>query len=157
MANRNGNDEDFSQMIGELFEQVTQKEDGEALIPYSKAFKKNIPLGYRRWVSAFLLREYLKKQRGRGPARPTASLNNGVELFVGVGRNRRVFPKDLIHLFINTGKCERDDIGNIKILDSYSFVEVSGESAPLLIDNLDGIDYKSKKLSVGFAKKSKKP
>ena len=74
----------------------------------------------------------------------TASLRrkiiNGTTLFISVGKNRRVYPRDLIQLFVGTGKISREDIGEIKVLDSYSFITIKEASAATAIDNLDGIN-----------------
>jgi hypothetical protein len=78
---------------------------------------------------------------------------DGVSLFVSIGRNRKVYPKDLIHLFANTGKVDRNLIGDIKILDNYSFITINRKASETAIDNLDGIDYRGRKLTVNFAKK----
>ena len=44
-------------------------------------------------------------------------------------------------------------IGDIKILDNYSFITLSSQASETAIDNLDGIDYRGRKLTVNFAKK----
>ena len=100
----------------------------------------------RSWVSAYLLKEFASKKTGR-------TVQNGVSLFVSIGRNRKVYPKDLIHLFVNTGKVDRSMIGDIKILDNYSFITLNSQATETAIDNLDGIDFRGRKLTVNFAKK----
>jgi hypothetical protein len=61
-------------------------------------------------------------------------------LFVSVGKNRRVYPKDFVALFAELDGVEGDDIGQIKILDNYSFVEVDEKVADAIIGAYDGYD-----------------
>jgi hypothetical protein len=94
-----------------------------------------------------MLKEMGQKRGGR------PIITDGVSIFMSIGRNRKIFPKDLIHLLINTGKVDRQDIGDIKILDNYSFIVISRSAADNAIDNLDGIDYRGRRLTVNMAKK----
>ena len=54
---------------------------------------------------------------------------NAATVFVSIGRNRHVFARDLLGLFINEAGIERERIGNIKVLANYSFVELFKEDA----------------------------
>ncbi len=74
-------------------------------------------------------------------------------VFVGVGKNRRVYPKDLIQLFSEIENIETADIGQIKILDNYSFVEVNPEKAQAAIEHLNGSEYRGRKVTVNFARR----
>ncbi|MEX2443834.1 MAG: DbpA RNA binding domain-containing protein [Alkalispirochaeta sp.] len=76
-------------------------------------------------------------------------------LFVSVGKNRRVYPKDFVALFAEIDGVEGDDIGQIKILDNYSFVEVDKSVADVIIERYDGYDFRGRKLTVNFARNKK--
>jgi len=144
----NFNSDDLKPVIENLIDQVRNQEDPDVLNAYKKAFKKQVPFALRSWVTAYMLKEMGKKRGG-----PRRTIADGMSIFVSIGRNRKVFPKDLVHLFVNTGKVDRDSIGDIKILDNYSFITISSSAAESAIDNLDGIDYRGRKLTVNFAKK----
>ena len=45
-------------------------------------------------------------------------------IFISIGRNRRVFPREILGLIIAKTGVSRDDIGAIRILENYSFVQV---------------------------------
>jgi len=143
----NFNSDDLTPVIENLIDQVKNQEDPDILNSYKKIFKKQIPLSLRSWVSAYMLKELSQKRRG------SRIIADGTSLFVSIGRNRKVFPKDLVHLFVNTGKVDRQNIGDIKILDNYSFITISQNAAADAVDNLDGIDYRGRKLTVNLAKK----
>ncbi|MBB6479484.1 DbpA RNA binding domain-containing protein [Spirochaeta isovalerica] len=132
--------------IDALQKKVSENADPDDLKTFKKIFKKTVPLHLRSWTTAYLFKQAVEsKSRQR--------LTDGTTLFVSVGKNRRVYPRDLIQLFIGTGKLNRDDIGEIKVLDSYSFITIKENSAPTAIDNLDGINYRGRNLVVNFAKK----
>ncbi|MBQ6780820.1 MAG: DbpA RNA binding domain-containing protein [Treponema sp.] len=73
-------------------------------------------------------------------------------VFVSIGRNRRVFPRDLVGLFCSVAGIERERIGDIKVLANYSFVQVYTEDAQKVIDALNGYDYRGRKLSVNLSR-----
>ena len=133
-----------------LLQKVKKESDSngiEDLKVYKKIFKRTIPRSMRPWISAYLLRQSVKSRSPR-------TLADAASLFISVGRNRKVYPKNLIHLFIHTGKIEREEIGEIKIFDNYSFIEIKAPVARKVIDNLDGINFRGRTLNVNFAKKS---
>ncbi|HNY17855.1 MAG TPA: DbpA RNA binding domain-containing protein [Treponemataceae bacterium] len=74
-------------------------------------------------------------------------------LFVSIGRNRRVYPRDLIGLIMQNVEMERDHIGDIRVLDNYSFVQVITEDAEKIIAALNEFEYRGRKLAVSFSRK----
>lgn len=85
--------------------------------------------------------------------RVTIDPENAATVFVGIGRNRRVFPRDLVGLFISVAGVERERIGNIRVLANYSFVELFKEDADKAINALNGYDYRGRKLAVSYSAK----
>ena len=73
-------------------------------------------------------------------------------IFVGIGRNRRVFPRDLVGLLISVAGLDRDRIGDIRVLANYSFVQLFTEDADKAITALNGYDYRGRKLSVSYSR-----
>ena len=74
-------------------------------------------------------------------------------IFVGIGKNRRVFPRDLVGLLISVAGLDRDRIGDIRVLANYSFVQLFKEDADKAINALNGYEYRGRKLSVSFSAK----
>jgi hypothetical protein len=72
-------------------------------------------------------------------------------LFISIGRNRRLFPREILGLIINTAQVEREDIGSIRILDSYSFVQVRDTVADKIIEALNGAMFRGRTLTVNYA------
>ncbi len=73
-------------------------------------------------------------------------------IFVGVGRNRRVYPRDLVGLFISVAGIEKERIGNISVLANYSFVQLYKEDADKAISALNGYNFRGRPLSVSYSR-----
>ena len=73
-------------------------------------------------------------------------------VFVSIGRNRRVFPRDLVGLFISVAGIEKERIGDIRVLANYSFVQLFKEDAEKAISALNGHVYRGRALSVSYSR-----
>lgn len=73
-------------------------------------------------------------------------------IFISIGRNRRVFPRDLVGLLVGGAGLERDRIGDIRVLANYSFVQLFKEDAEKAISVLNGYDYRGRKLAVSYSR-----
>ena len=97
-------------------------------------------------------RERTAEQRRR-PRRETEPAAAGLRrLFVSIGRNRRVVPDDLAELISGSVAVERSELGEIRVLDSYSFVEVPEAVAEDTIAALSGTSFKGRRITVDFAR-----
>ncbi len=107
-------------------------------------------------------RQHQRPGRGREPARQeqrAQAPQRGPEgsaftqLFVSIGRNRRVFPKDLGAFFTESLGLAAGEIGTVRVFDKYSFVEISPARAAAAIEKLSGAQFKGRPITVNFAKK----
>ena len=73
-------------------------------------------------------------------------------LFISIGKNRRLFPRDIISLIMSKTSAAREDIGLIRILDNYSFVQVRDTKADMIIETLSGLRFRGRTLTVNYAK-----
>jgi hypothetical protein len=73
-------------------------------------------------------------------------------LFISIGKNRRLFPREVITLIMSRTQTTREDIGVIRILDNYSFVQVRDNRAEEIIAALNGVKFRGRTLAVNFAK-----
>jgi hypothetical protein len=90
-------------------------------------------------------------------AEKTASLaalpeEESKRLFISIGKNRRLFPREVITLIMTNSSAVREDIGIIRILDNYSFVQVRDEKADEIIEKLTGHRFRGRTLTVNYAK-----
>ena len=90
----------------------------------------------------------------RHESRPRVEIDPALAttIFIGIGRNRRVFPRDLVGLLISVANLDRDRIGDIRVLANYSFVQLFTEDAEKAINALNGYDYRGRKLSVSYSR-----
>ena len=131
--------------VESIVERIRSEENPEVLNHYKKLIKKNVPFSLRGYFSAFLFKEALGNTvRGDDPFKT---------MFISIGRNRRVFPRDLSRLFTQTLNIGPGDVGSIKVLDNYSFIDIPASLAQNAIDVLDGSDFHGRKITVNFARK----
>jgi RNA recognition motif-containing protein len=173
-------EEKFIEILQNAVEKVRSEEDPVELNNYRKLFKKNVPFALRNYVAAFLAksaeggfrrnsyRRYEKEYRHDNsrfnreskPDFANQPLTHNVideslasTIFISIGRNRHVFPRDLIGLITQNTNLERSRIGEIRVLDNYSFVQFYTEDCDAVIKALDGYTYRGRKLTVSFSKK----
>jgi ATP-dependent RNA helicase DeaD len=139
----------FKDKVDAILENIIA-EDPMELNEYRDAFKKSVGLFQRSLVAGYLFKQLLKGEGHTTPRRPKGKTTT---LFISIGKNRRVFPRDLIGFFASKGNVKKGQIGDIKILDSYSFLEIEESAAEGAIAKLDGENFRGRKLTVNFAKK----
>ena len=132
-------------VIERNLKKIKEEEDPDELNYYKRIIRQHVPLTLRGYFTAFLL----KQSFGSTPV-----LSGDFKtLFVSTGKNRRVFPKDLVRLFSQVLDIDRSAIGGIKVLDNYSFVDVPESEADNAISLLDGKDFHGRKITVNHARK----
>ncbi len=77
---------------------------------------------------------------------------DATSIFISIGRNRRVYPRDLVGLLIGVGGLSRDRIGDIKVLANYSFIQLYTDDTQQAIEKLNGYEYRGRKLTVSYSK-----
>jgi hypothetical protein len=80
------------------------------------------------------------------------SEEESVKLFISVGRNRKIFPRDIFGLIASKADVAREDIGLMRILDNYSFIQVRNTAADKIIQALNGQNFRGRTLTVNFAR-----
>lgn len=131
--------------IANILKQIKSEENPEDLNRYRRIIRKNVPLTLRSYFTAYLLKSQGERK---------APGNDGfVKLFVSIGKNRHVYPRDFVDLFTSALKISRAQLGEIKVLDSYSFIEIRPQYADKAIELLSGKEFKGKQINVNFARK----
>ncbi len=167
--------EELRDRIRALVQEIHDEADPDEMNEYKRFVKKHVSVFSRSYFTAYLVKQYLDGNTARRPRaedRPKSDDRGGRKkkerreeapvgnvapedrqtLFVSVGKNRRVYPKDFVALFAELDGVEGDDIGQIKILDNYSFVEVDQKVADKIIAAYDGYEFRGRKLTVNFAR-----
>jgi hypothetical protein len=165
--------------IGLVLENIKTKADPRLLDEYRALFKQEVSFFRRSWAAAYLLMLYDQGEKfrepGSGPGRrsplrkkPADSAGQGDEtrqarpealpeeearqLFINIGRSRRVFPREILGLIYGKASVSRDDIGTIRIMDNYSFVQARDSVADTIIEALNGKTFRGKVLTVNYAR-----
>ncbi|MDR2159892.1 MAG: DbpA RNA binding domain-containing protein [Treponema sp.] len=165
--------------IVSVLEDVKTKVDPLLLDEYRRLFKQEVSFFRRSWAAAYLLMLYDQDGKFRASAnpgrrssverKPAGSARQADEakqarpveplpeeearqLFLNIGRNRRVFPREILGLIYSKASVSREDIGSIRILDNYSFVQVRDSVADTIIEALDGKSFRGKFLTVNYAR-----
>lgn len=94
--------------------------------------------------------ETTEEERPRHP-RVEIPEDQATSIFISIGKNRRVYPRDLVGILIAIAGIDRERIGDIKVLANYSFVQLYTEDAQTAIDKLNGYDYRGRKLAVSYS------
>jgi len=137
--------EALSNKIKEITDAIRSEDNPELLNLYRKTIRKNVPLTLRPYFGAYLLKQLF-------PLSP-ASEKDTVNLFVNIGKTRKVYPKDLSKLFSSLLQINHKELGNIKVMDNYSFIEIPKRYAEKAIQLIDGTDFRGKKITVNYARK----
>ncbi|MDR1933568.1 MAG: DbpA RNA binding domain-containing protein [Spirochaetales bacterium] len=157
-----GNAAAQTETIQDFIKEINRKiyeEDPLVLRRYKKLFKENVSLFNRCNAAAYLLKHLFERKSAGIPrfsqtARPNQPRADMKMLFFGLGKNRKVFPRDITSMILSRFPgMDRSGIGDIRILDSYSFVEVAENQAQAIIDALNGTEYRGKTLAVNYARK----
>lgn len=84
------------------------------------------------------------------------SINSSSEytrLFLTVGRIDKINPKQIVQFFNETAKVNKEAIGDIDILEKFSFVNVSQSAVDSVIKNCSGKKLGGRKLNIEISKK----
>ncbi|HEY9596034.1 MAG TPA: DbpA RNA binding domain-containing protein, partial [Spirochaetia bacterium] len=94
-----------------------------------------------------------KQARPSGSQTQTRPEGDYAQLFVSVGRSRRVYARDLTDLFTAKLQLSSGDIGGVRVFEKYSFVDIVAGKAQEAITKLSGTEVKGRPITVNFAKK----
>jgi hypothetical protein len=167
--------------LNAVMNKVRTEADAEFLAKYRSLFKKEVSFFSRSWAAAYLLMRYDqsgsgrydksryagdRKYGGKPQTRQSQEFKNDQNhnvlaeedskyLFISIGRNRRVFSREILALISTHAQIQREDIGAIRILDNYSFVQIRTPAADAVIDALNGKSFRGRTLAVNYARSRK--
>ena len=89
-------------VVEELQRRIKEEENPAELEQYRKAFQKLVPFFMRSYFAGYLLRQLALKGGIRRKLNTTT-------LFLSIGKNRRVYPRDLVQLLFAAGQVSKTD------------------------------------------------
>ena len=168
--------------ISLILNKIATEADPQLLDEYNSLLKKEVSFFRRSWVAAYLFMQYDRgksiqiseqgsSRRADKPASASRDANpdgrsddtpkyplseeESKRLFFSVGRSRRVFPREILGLINAKTAIAKENIGSIRILDNYSFVQVRDTVAEEIIEALNGITFRGRTLTVNYSKSRK--
>jgi hypothetical protein len=167
--------------IADALKNIQTEADPHLLDEYRSLIKKEVSFFRRSYFSAYLLMALNQGEKGRfernpvrgrsrraprqaspgeessRPESPRYPLSDeeSVRLFISIGRSRRVFPREILGLINAKTALPKEDIGAIRILDNYSFIQVRATVADKIIDALNGSSFRGRVLAVNYARNRK--
>ncbi len=170
--------EKLQEKIQEILVKIKTEADPVLLNTYRAILRKEVPFFTRSYVAAFLLMQLEDGYRGKknydnrgkrsrfsgtpNAENPKSDVDrypladaDSVRLFISVGRNRRGFPREILGIINSETAIPKEDIGAIRILDNYSFIQVRSTVADTIIEALNGKSFRGRILTVNYARDRK--
>lgn len=97
-------------------------------------------------------RERLPVEATAGDGEPGGDDAGPVKLFVNRGKRSGVGEQELRWALTEGAVIPEDEIGDIRVLERFSFVELPDEQAKLALERLDGTKLEGKQIRVEYAK-----
>jgi ATP-dependent RNA helicase DeaD len=116
---------------------------------------EHAPRPRRRDHSRERERERLPVEDGAGPAANGGdgeAGGGGVKLFINRGKRSGIGEDELRWALTEGAVIPEGEIGSIRVLERFSFVELPGEHAKLALERLDGTKLEGKQIRVEYAK-----
>ena len=144
----------YAELIKKMVKSIKGDEDPEEMNQYKKLVKRNVPFTMRGYFSAYLFKLFVTNTKsGHTPSQNRAD-KEYKSLFFNIGRTRGLNPQALLRFIAATAEIDSAEIGQIKVHDNYSFVDVAEPYVQKVIDSLNSKLYRGRTLAVNFAKKS---
>ena len=131
--------------VEKILRDIKEVEDPDELNWYRRTVARKVPIFMRGYFTAYLFKQVLGSIPG--------GTENFTTLFVSTGKNHRIYPKDILGFFMNNLRLQPSEFGEIKVLDNYSFVEISLDHASTAISKLTGKRLRGRKITVNLARK----
>jgi ATP-dependent RNA helicase DeaD len=79
-------------------------------------------------VAAALLRQLLERETGKLSVDSPAAAGEEVRLFLSAGKMDRIERADIFRFLLDNANIAREQVGEIRMMDKFSFVNVAGEA-----------------------------
>ena len=183
MHNTRFSEEDFISLLKNAVQHIQENEDLVEITRLKHVFKKAVPFSRRSYVGCYFAKILLEQggakfltghakpsgartqpqhkrfQRGEehrekpAPHHAVIEESRAAKIFISIGKNRRVFPRDIVQLLAQKANLTQDRIGEINVCDNYSFVQLFTEDADRTIAVLNGCTFHGRALTVSHARK----
>lgn len=88
----------------------------------------------------------------KGPKTHRTSRGATRRMYINTGKRRGISPRHILGAIMGETDVNKELIGDIDVYDKFSFVEVDKDIIEDLVENLDGVRIKGKKITAEIAK-----
>ncbi len=141
-----------------LLEKIKQEIDNEELGKYEKFIDMLLEEDYTSFdIAAALLKFYMVENRLEGHKEldmvdyGRSQLDATTRIYINVGKRKNVSPRHILAAIFTEVNIPRKLVGNIEVYDKFTFVEVPGEYANAVVENLNNKKVKGIKVKVEIA------
>ena len=85
-----------------------------------------------------------------------APKSEDIRLFLSIGRRDGINPKTLVNFIKDTARIRASSIGDIDILENFSFVNISPDVKDKVLDKCIGVKLNKRKVNIEVANKNRK-
>lgn len=167
-----------SEFIDELLEELGSTPDLGEINEIRKIFRKKVPLHLRAYIAAALIQKSVstpglgtkswkkkgkaagtgnsagfKADSGNSAAKDRRYRGEAIVLFVNAGRRQRFFARMVLNLLGDGSGVGEEKIGNIRIMDNYSFIEIAPDAEERALAILNASEHKGRPIVANRAKK----
>ncbi|MDV3428853.1 MAG: DEAD/DEAH box helicase [Bacillota bacterium] len=142
----------YRSMLGRIKEGI-EKDDYKRFIPLAAELDDEFNLVD---VAAELMKMLYDKEISYDYTENSiSSESKQVRLFLTAGRMDKLNPKILLEFLVDTAGISKEEVGNIDILEKFTFIDVSESAAEAIINKSSGKKFGSRKLKVEMSNKRK--
>ena len=144
----------YKSMIARV-EETLEKDDYKRFIPLIEQIDEKHDL---KDVSAALMYMTYSKEISFDYTQNSIGTNSGgsganTRIFINLGRKDKLNPKTLIKFLKDTGKINGNEVGDIDILDKFSFFDISKDGADKIFKFSEGKRFCGRRVNLEIAKR----
>ncbi|NEZ45795.1 DEAD/DEAH box helicase [Clostridium niameyense] len=106
-------------------------------------------------ISSALMSMILSKEISSQYTKNSIKSDNTLRLFLNLGRKDNINPKVLLNFIKENSSTDVSEIGDIDILEKFSFMDVSPEAAENMIKDISGKRFNKRRINIEVAKNRK--
>ncbi len=144
----------YAEIIKKMVKSIKEEEDADEMNQFKKLVKRNVPFTMRGYFSAYLFKSLMTNTKPAHAPSQNRADKDYKTLFFNIGRTRGLNPQALLRFIASTAEIDSAEIGQIRVHDNYSFVDVAEPNVQKVLDNLNSKVYRGRTLAVNFAKKN---
>ncbi|MBQ3319466.1 MAG: DbpA RNA binding domain-containing protein [Spirochaetia bacterium] len=144
----------YAEIIKKMVKNIKEEEAAEEMNQFKKLVKRNVPFTMRGYFSAYLFKLFVTNTKPAHAPSQNRADKDYKTLFFNIGRTRGLNPQALIRFITASAEIDSSEIGQIRVHDNYSFVDVAEPNVQKVLDSLNSKVYRGRTLAVNFAKKN---